>query len=204
MKVKEKKELLQSLGLRMQKLHHSLNDVQRGHLIAQLRINERAKNALLAANYRTVSDLCLSDFEDLVRLKNVGEASLKDLCDDIEREYHVRHKSHTLDSLIADASTGIKYREVLFRRLGVQGFKRETLDAIGKSLSMTRERIRQIEVSATNEILSGLRGEEIREKVRFLAEDQSSPEAVKLLEGIDRPEKVLRVLLKSQAMEGRP
>lgn len=41
-----------------------------------------------------------------------------------------------------------KQREIISRRFGLNGAKRETLENIGKSLGITRERVRQIEVDA--------------------------------------------------------
>jgi RNA polymerase nonessential primary-like sigma factor len=41
-----------------------------------------------------------------------------------------------------------KQREVLCRRFGLAGFERETLEEVGKSVGLTRERVRQIQMSA--------------------------------------------------------
>jgi DNA-directed RNA polymerase sigma subunit (sigma70/sigma32) len=45
-----------------------------------------------------------------------------------------------------------KEREVIVRRFGLEGRKRETLQSIGDSFGITRERVRQIQVSATKKI----------------------------------------------------
>jgi hypothetical protein len=45
-----------------------------------------------------------------------------------------------------------KEREVIVRRFGLEGRKRETLQSIGDSFGVTRERVRQIQVSATKKI----------------------------------------------------
>jgi hypothetical protein len=45
-----------------------------------------------------------------------------------------------------------KEREVIVRRFGLEGRKRETLQSIGDSFGITRERVRQIQVSATRKI----------------------------------------------------
>lgn len=41
-----------------------------------------------------------------------------------------------------------KQREVLCRRFGLGGFERETLEEVGQSVGLTRERVRQIQMSA--------------------------------------------------------
>ncbi|MCD6040068.1 MAG: rpoS [Gammaproteobacteria bacterium] len=40
-----------------------------------------------------------------------------------------------------------KQREVLCQRFGLMGFERETLDEVGRSIGLTRERVRQIQMS---------------------------------------------------------
>lgn len=195
MKVKEHKVMLDGIGSRLKKLLSSLDDVQKEHPISGLRINDRAKAALISANYRTVSDICLADCEDIVRLKNVGDTSLSKLCLDLEREYNIKHESYALAALIKDASDGMKYQDIVFRRLGMNGYKRETLASIGGKFTMTRERIRQIESTVLGEVMSGLRGAGVRDQIRFLQSiDIASPEAEAILVGIDRPDKALQTL----------
>lgn len=41
-----------------------------------------------------------------------------------------------------------KQREVLSRRFGLGGYERETLEEVGKAIGLTRERVRQIQMSA--------------------------------------------------------
>lgn len=41
-----------------------------------------------------------------------------------------------------------KQREVLCRRFGLAGYERQTLEEVGKAVGLTRERVRQIQVSA--------------------------------------------------------
>ena len=43
-----------------------------------------------------------------------------------------------------------KQREVLCRRFGLGGYERQTLEEVGQALSLTRERVRQIQMSALN------------------------------------------------------
>lgn len=41
-----------------------------------------------------------------------------------------------------------KQREVLYRRFGLHGYERQTLEEVGKAVGLTRERVRQIQMSA--------------------------------------------------------
>ena len=46
------------------------------------------------------------------------------------------------------AELGSKQREVLERRFGLHGYRRETLEQIGREIGVTRERVRQIQIDA--------------------------------------------------------
>jgi RNA polymerase nonessential primary-like sigma factor len=59
-----------------------------------------------------------------------------------------------------------KQRDVLCRRFGLMGFDRQTLEEVGKAIGLTRERVRQIQMSglkALREIMHkrGITGEEV-------------------------------------------
>jgi RNA polymerase nonessential primary-like sigma factor len=59
-----------------------------------------------------------------------------------------------------------KQREVLCRRFGLAGFERETLEEVGRSIGLTRERVRQIQMTALKslrEIMGkkGVSGDEV-------------------------------------------
>lgn len=60
------------------------------------------------------------------------------------------HASSVIHALLQKLTE--KERIVLTRRFGLSGGEQETLDAIGKSLSLTRERVRQIERGAVKKL----------------------------------------------------
>jgi len=86
-----------------------------------------------------------------------------------------------------------KEREVIVRRFGLEGRKRETLQAIGDSSGITRERVRQIQASATKKIKPRL------EKHRKVFEGFS--EYFKKFGGVRREESLLEELGRGQENE---
>ena len=52
---------------------------------------------------------------------------------------------HNIDDCLKDLSD--KQRDVLCRRFGLMGCERETLEEVGKAIGLTRERVRQIQMS---------------------------------------------------------
>jgi RNA polymerase primary sigma factor len=51
----------------------------------------------------------------------------------------------------------VNERKVLRRRFGLEGDEPETLEAIGQTLGLTRERVRQIETAALRKLRALLR-----------------------------------------------
>jgi len=52
---------------------------------------------------------------------------------------------HNIDDCLKDLAD--KQRDVLCRRFGLMGYERETLEEVGKAIGLTRERVRQIQMS---------------------------------------------------------
>lgn len=55
-------------------------------LIGKMELSVRAKNCLLRAGYRTLDDLVNSSIIDLMKIRNLGRKSLKDIIE-VVREY---------------------------------------------------------------------------------------------------------------------
>jgi RNA polymerase primary sigma factor len=66
--------------------------------------------------------------------------------DELARRRLTEHTRELLDSLPP------REREVLMRRYGLEGDEDETLEEIGQSFSVSRERIRQIEAKALEKL----------------------------------------------------
>lgn len=69
-----------------------------------------------------------------------------------------------------------RYKEVLQKRYGLSGEKKMTLDAIGKDMGITRERVRQIESTAKNKLIKPRCGKDHgkdfhKQIVRFLSKN---------------------------------
>jgi len=84
------------------------------------------------------------DVEDVERLiglhQRVTIGSTASSGSDDEREF--------LDCLPASSALGDKQREVVERRFGLHGYRRLTLEEIGREIGVTRERVRQIQIEA--------------------------------------------------------
>ena len=104
-------------------------------------------------------------------MKNGDEDSDKELGDmiasdeDIENEVLGKIEN---EELLAMMKESLKPKEVavLARRFGIGGLDVETLDDIGKSYGITRERVRQIETRALVKLRRFARIEESRQKLR--------------------------------------
>ncbi len=49
-----------------------------------------------------------------------------------------------------------KHREVIYRRFGLNGFDRDTLENVGKEIGLTRERVRQIQIEALKRLRASI------------------------------------------------
>lgn len=77
--------------------------------------------------------------------------------DDTVDEVYRREVLEVLDSTAKGCLTD-REREVLYRRFGAFGHERQTLEVIGGSMGISRERVRQLEVLAKEKMYGALRG----------------------------------------------
>lgn len=104
----------------------------------------------------TSLDLTIGDDEDVTIGSFVEDDSVNESFDKINNEDQYNVLYGVLDSLSE------KERTVLLRRFGV-GFERaETLEEIGKSMNLSRERIRQIETEALRKLRNPRRAKLLR------------------------------------------
>lgn len=73
------------------------------------------------------------------------------------------HLHDSLDVCLSELSE--KHREVLCRRFGLGGYERQTLEEVGQAVGLTRERVRQIQMSALKALREILRRHGLSEEI---------------------------------------
>jgi RNA polymerase nonessential primary-like sigma factor len=101
--------------------------------------------AMMELNERVVSlDMQVSNEN------SVGKPLVEALADknavDPEEQLASEHLHESLEQCMQELNE--KQREVLSRRFGLGGYERQTLEEVGKEVGLTRERVRQIQMSA--------------------------------------------------------
>jgi len=141
--------------------------------IETLRIHDRAKRAFVSNNIITLDVLFNSDPNLLLGLPNIGITSIERAFKEISDEMKMHPTHETLIEILRYAGTGVRHVDILFRRFGLNTGVVETLANIGNDLSMTRERVRQMEARAAREIKMGRRGKELRDVIAILSNHEN-------------------------------
>lgn len=105
-------------------------------------------NRLLRLNEKTLSaDMPLNDETDKPLLDALSPDELNaGPVEQIEDESLKTHLNAFIDSL------NEKQRIILYQRFGLRGYQEATLEDVGKEVGLTRERVRQIQVEALQEL----------------------------------------------------
>lgn len=103
---------------------------------------KKIKEAYDWMNDTTSLDIAIGDDEDVTIGSFVEDESVKDSFEAIDNENQYSGLYEVLDTLTD------KEKTVIFRRFGIGSGRAETLEEIGKSMKLSRERIRQIEADA--------------------------------------------------------
>lgn len=103
---------------------------------------KKIKEAYDWMNDTTSLDVTIGDDEDVTIGSFVEDESVKDSFEAIDNENQYSGLYEVLDTLTD------KEKTVIFRRFGIGSGRAETLEEIGKSMKLSRERIRQIEADA--------------------------------------------------------
>ncbi len=134
--------------------------------IEVLNIPIRLENALKLHGYMTVGDFYSSENEKLIKIRNIGQRSLRLLIEYKERikeqfgflatnetseEIKIKQieepeipKNQLINKLLERCGND-RMKDVIFRRYGLLNGDKLTLEEIGESYGVTRERIRQIQ-----------------------------------------------------------
>src|SRR3989344_7043012 len=78
--------------------------------------------------------------------------------------------SSTIKKLIGQLTStlNVRNKEIVFRRFGLKTGQKETLESIGSSYNITRERVRQIEEASLSSIRGNISGE-VGSKIKSFA-----------------------------------
>lgn len=104
----------------------------------------------------TSLDVTIGDDEDATIGSFVEDESVKDSFEVINNENQYSNLYETLNTLTD------KEKTVLYRRFGIGRERAETLEEIGKSMKLSRERIRQIEADAMRKMRNPIRANRLR------------------------------------------
>jgi plasmid stabilization system protein ParE len=124
--------------------------------LTELDLPARMRNVAAEQGLKTLGELVALNAEELRALPNLGRKSINDTLDAIadyltERQTPQQHANFL--ALWKAQLSGLKpmHRMVLSRRSGMMG-TRETLEQLGAILGISRERVRQLEVSTLNRL----------------------------------------------------
>ena len=165
--------------------------------IANASLSVRAFNVLHNNGVKTFGEIIDYSVDDLLSLSNFGRKSVDDLRDclveclnegpsDVETKV-AEATAKTLFSLIegALAEFGERERDVFTRRMGFRQ-RTETLQSIADDYSITRERVRQIEVKCLRRLRNSARWDNLfTTKLGSLLHSRDYPLPVLGLEAID-------------------
>jgi DNA-directed RNA polymerase alpha subunit len=156
--------------------------------VRDLLLSVRASHCLERAGIENVHELALSLPSHLLKVKNLGRRTLTELANIVERYFdslepalrppynksHSEWKSYVANELATESTQpppvmdvlwrlvwkqSTRNKEVIIRRFGLRpGGRPETLDAIGRSFGLTRERVRQIAAGVQEQLRAVLRG----------------------------------------------
>ncbi len=134
--------------------------------IETLGLPTRIENALKAAGINTLNLLFLSTEKEIVGSKNLGHRSLELITkykDAIKKGIISGIQDEELVDITLNRCKDEREKTIVNKRYGLFTGERETLEEIGKSLNITRERVRQIQ----NKTLSRMRHPSTKSKQRL-------------------------------------
>ena len=104
----------------------------------------------------TSLDVTIGDDEDATIGSFVEDESVKDSFETVNNENQYNNLYEVLNTLTD------KEKNVIYRRFGIGRERAETLEEIGKSMKLSRERIRQIEADAMRKMRNPIRANRLR------------------------------------------
>jgi len=137
-------------GLRLNNQSIDKKKLKYDHSVSKLMIKVRAKHILQAFYIKTIQDLLFYTPDELMKIRGCGKNTIKDLQTAV-KGYLIQIEEDLSDSwfdffsmLDSTKKFKKKYIVILMKRLGFDENRTYTLEEIGESHGITRERIRQI------------------------------------------------------------
>jgi len=147
-----KKSVKMILDLKSEVYEYPKAYIQDKKRVEILNLPIRIENALKKAGILNIDELDESSQKKLLKIKNIGHKALKII---FERKNNVENQAQNEDipnkkllSVLLERSGGGRNQEIIQRRYGLVMGEKETLEEIGKSYGLSRERIRQIQQKA--------------------------------------------------------
>ena len=134
--------------------------------IETLSLPTRIENSLKNAGIDTVKLLFISTKNEIVESRNLGYKSLELIMkhrDAIEKGIALGIKEEELVDITLNRCGDERAKSIIIKRYGLSTGEKETLEGIGKSLNITRERVRQIQ----NKALTRMRHPSTKSKQRL-------------------------------------
>jgi len=138
--VKELNSYLHAIRKLTQQLDHEPSPEEIAHWLDQP--IEEVKHMLGLTEHITSIDVPAGNEADKPLLETLADHNNVDPADILQDN----NLHDQLESWLTELTDN--QREVIARRYGLLGYERETLEEVGKSISLTRERVRQIQVEA--------------------------------------------------------
>lgn len=147
-----KKSVKLILNLKFGVSKHPTVSAPEGKRIENLNLSIRIENALKKAGIYDIRELDKYSQKELLKIRNVGLKALA-IISEVRRNSGNLSQSEEIPnkkllSILFERSGGGRYLDIVKRRYGFVMGEKETLEEIGKSYGLSRERIRQIQQKA--------------------------------------------------------
>lgn len=145
-------------------------------LLDELDFSVRLSNGLKKTGLNTIEDVLIFEFINFLRIKNFGKKSLNELKEKINHFCKENSPKYTGEETVNNGTSFAiiienifpsllteKQLQIIKLRYGYDDGKRKTLEHIGKRVGITRERVRQIIVSAHKHLKHPIRKRYLQE-----------------------------------------